>query len=73
MDFYSKKAVFSLNPRTKPRSNRCQCGVCREYFGGVRAFDMHRVGPVGERTCMTPHRMSERGLRCSSEGYWIQE
>ncbi len=57
-------------------SNRCQCAACGEYFGGVRAFEMHRDGPAGDRRCLTPSGMSDRHgqpfLTLNEHGYWVR-
>lgn len=37
------------DPRLRPGSRACRCSVCGEYFGGERAFDEHRVGPMSDR------------------------
>ncbi len=63
------------------------CAVCGEKFGGITAFDMHRVGkfpvanprhpvPVGEaakqRRCLTAREMMEAGLRRDGKGKWCR-
>jgi hypothetical protein len=55
------------------------CAACGEDFGGVRAFDAHRVGshehsfsrehPNGRR-CLTVEEMVERGFQRNSAGRW---
>ena len=51
-------------------TNRCRCSSCKEYFGGVRAFEIHRVGPPEERTCLSRSGMREAGLSQDANGYW---
>ena len=57
-------------------SNRCKCGACGSYFGGVRAFELHRVGPSGDRRCLAPASVRDTQfrplLRINSQGYWVQ-
>ena len=56
-------------------SNRCLCAACGEYFGGVTAFDMHRIGPAHDRRCKAPAQVSDsKGkplLKVSKYGYWV--
>ena len=51
-------------------TNRCQCPACGLYFGGVSAFDDHRVGVAGDRRCLSQPEMSEKGMRQDQRGYW---
>lgn len=57
-------------------TNFCKCPACGEYFGGVQAFDDHRVGPAADRRCLPLCTMADkqdgRRLRLNSQGYWIQ-
>lgn len=46
------------------------CLSCGERFGGVRLFDRHRVGPVGERRCLTSEAMAARGWHRDARGLW---
>lgn len=55
------------------------CTTCGQEFGGVHAFDAHRVGshaycfslerPDGRR-CLTPAEMLARGWERNSRGRW---
>lgn len=55
------------------------CTLCGQDFGGVRAFDAHRVGshdhcfdlshPDGRR-CLSVEEMAGRGLQRNSAGRW---
>ena len=58
-------------------SNRCFCASCGAYFGGVRAFEMHRDGPAGDRRCLAPSGMSDRHgqplLTLNEQGYWVRQ
>jgi hypothetical protein len=48
----------------RPGSRVCQCAACGRYFGGVAAFDLHRVGPAERRVCADPASiLSTVGLR----------
>lgn len=31
---------------------RCRCSVCGEVFGGLKAFDAHRIGDWDNRRCI---------------------
>ena len=52
-----------------------------EYFGGVQAFEKHRVGVrgrvEGERACLAPSKVSnkrgEQVLHLNNRGYWVQK
>ena len=44
------------------RGAHCQCGVCKEYFNSVYAFDRHRTGEHGKsRRCLTIPEMGRLG------------
>ena len=58
-------------------TNRCRCSGCGAYFGGVRAFDMHRhQGEGAERVCLPPGGVADRHgrpkLRKNERGYWCR-
>jgi len=51
----------------------CQCPTCKAYFGAVSTFDSHRVGSYrvsGDRRCLTPTEMADKGWAMDSRGYW---
>lgn len=51
-------------------SERCQCGVCGEYFSTTSNFDKHRTGSYeGTRRCMTVREMEKKGL-VQVNGIW---
>ena len=58
-----------------PGTNYCKCSACGEYFGGVRGFELHRVGPADERSCLPPARVSDSKnrplLKRNNKGYWV--
>lgn len=54
----------------KPNGNQAHCGACHETFSGITAFDHHRIGPVDERTCVTP---TDCGMHLNAYGVWSQE
>jgi len=61
------------DPKLKPGTNYCLCASCGEYFGGVRAFEMHRSGPSRDRSCLAPARVSDKHGKTLLElrgGYW---
>lgn len=41
----------ALYGELKVTGSRCQCRNCGAYFNSVSAFDKHRKGPAGARTC----------------------
>ncbi len=57
------------------------CATCGFDFGGIRAFDMHRVGtyehpyddqhPEGRR-CLSAEEMLAQGMYINSYGRWSQ-
>jgi hypothetical protein len=65
----------------------CRCTICGEKFGGIKVFDMHRIGkfpvvnathplPVGQaakyRTCLSADGMRKKGLHQDKQGKWVQ-
>ena len=62
--------TFHSDPMLPPGTNYCKCSGCGEYFGGVRAFEVHRVGVHEDRRCLLPSGMSRMGYRKSARGYW---
>lgn len=63
-----------MDPMLPTGTNRCQCPSCKAYFGGVSAFDMHRVGVAGDRRCICPSEVRDkhgnRLLWLNERGYW---
>ena len=69
----SYKSAFEreADPKLPINTSRCLCSACGKYFGGVTAFDAHRVpGPARDRRCMGFAQMDERGFYLSSRSYW---
>jgi hypothetical protein len=56
--------------------NYCKCTACGEYFGGVGAFDLHRVGAGADRACLAPSAVANKEkqtlLRFNDRGYWVR-
>lgn len=56
-------------------TNYCKCSGCGEYFGGVKGFDMHRIGVYPDRRCLYPGDVADKHgrpkLRLDDRGYWI--
>lgn len=52
-------------------SMRNQCCACGLLFGGLTAFDRHRVGDItkGTRRCLTLSELQARGMVVSADGY----
>ncbi len=69
------EVVAMSDPKLPPGTNYCRCAACGEYFGGVSAFDLHRVGAAEDRACLPPaqvsNRQSEPVLRLNNRGYWV--
>lgn len=40
----------------KPTPAQAHCGSvgCHRTFGGIRGFDLHRIGDLGKRECRDP-------------------
>jgi hypothetical protein len=56
------------------RGAHCQCGVCKEYFNSVYAFDRHRTGEHGKsRRCLTIPEMGRLGMERNTGGWWISQ
>ena len=78
-----KDYVSELSKRKHPwdpkRKINSLCSTCNEDFGGVTAFDMHRVGkheavaspefPEGRR-CLNREEMLGRKMRLDMYGRW---
>lgn len=51
----------------RPGKRLCQCTSCGEFFGGLSAFDAHRVRVNPERPfprrCLAPDEMGDGDLR----------
>lgn len=62
-----------IDPMLPAGTNYCLCVPCGAYFGGERAYALHRVGPVGNRACLPPHGMREAGFRLDPSGYWRRQ
>jgi hypothetical protein len=73
--------LTSPEPPRTPAKILNFCRTCGQDFGGVRAFDLHRVGthaydystsrPDGRR-CLTTDEMLARGLYPNATGRWSQ-
>jgi hypothetical protein len=59
------------------KGNRNQCGVCKEFFNSVGAFDKHRVFDKPKdwatRRCMTSDEMISSGMSLNQAGFWVTE
>ncbi len=70
------KSITQTDTKLPAGTNRCKCASCGEYFGGVRAFEVHRVGPTDDRSCLAPAGMRDRHLRpllrLNSRGYLVR-
>ena len=70
------QTIPQTGPKLPAGTNRCQCAACGEYFGGVYAFDLHRVGPGHDRACLPPAAMRDKHLRpllrLNSRGYLVR-
>lgn len=62
------------DPKLPIGTNLCRCPSCREYFGGVGAFERHRTGSheKRERACLGRSAMRDAGLSLNSRGYWVR-
>jgi hypothetical protein len=64
---------------SEPKKIVCLCTTCKEDFGGVTAFDLHRVGkheylfseehPDGRR-CLSSEEMLEKKMKLDKYGRW---
>jgi hypothetical protein len=55
--------------------SKCLCRACGAVFGGLRAFDTHRLGTYrvpGDRRCLSAASMSDAGLVQDERGIWRQ-
>lgn len=70
-------------PRAKPSdsklppgTNYCRCANCGSYFGGLKTFEIHRIGPARDRACLGPGVLRDGHnrpvLRLSDRGYWVR-
>ena len=64
------------DPKLRPGTNFCKCAACGEYFGGVKAFELHRVGSGRDRACLAPSVVRDKQnrpvLKLNDRGYWIR-
>lgn len=51
--------------------NRCQCTVCGDYFGSVRGFDRHRIGPIDSRACLPAAALLASGWQRNARGFLL--
>lgn len=59
---------MSGDPMLPRGTNYCLCRPCGRYFRTVRAFERHRRGEAGNRSCVADPR--ELGLELDGSGYW---
>ena len=68
--------IAQSDPKLPLFKNRCLCAACGERFGGVYAFELHRVGLSPDRSCLSPAAMSDSYgqpiLRLNNLGYWVR-
>ena len=75
---HSDKLRTNPDPKLPLGTNRCLCASCGCYFGGVRAFELHRtrVGPAADRACLPPGGVRDKRnrplLRLDKYDYWVQ-
>jgi len=61
------------------KGNRNQCGVCKEYFNSIGAFDKHRIfndpkiRDWATRRCMTSDEMISSGMSLNQAGFWVTD
>ena len=74
-----KRPLGKPDPMLPVDTNFCKCSACGEYFGGVGAFDLHRVGRVGsdrDRACLAPSVVADKKnrplLNLNKKGYWVR-
>lgn len=57
------------------KHTRSQCPTCGQVFAGTKAFDAHRVGPLGharkKRRCLTRREMRLGGMSQNEQGWWM--
>ncbi len=60
-------------PPRKPKKIANLCSVCERDFGGLKAFDMHRVGNFEDgRSCLSDDEMRAKGMYINKQGRWSQ-
>ena len=63
-----------MDPRLRPGTNHCKCGVCGEYFTSDTTFRMHRAGVGVSRYCRKPGSVLDKDrkprLRLNDSGLW---
>lgn len=64
---------MATTERRTLRGDHNQCAGCSEFFNSSRAFEKHRAGEHegGQRRCLTPDEMRERGMALNSSGWWV--
>lgn len=55
-------------------TNLCRCLTCHEFFGGVGAFERHRMGTHEnrDRACLGRSAMPGAGLQLNTRGYRVR-
>ena len=63
--------TWNPNPKLPPYKKYCLCRKCGEYFTTARNFDHHRTGPMTNRKCTHPSKLTgRRQLVLNPKGYW---
>ena len=70
------KRSNQADPKLPPGTNYCRCSACGTYIGGLVTFDLHRVGPADDRSCLPPGEVRDKHgrpvLRLNARGYWVR-
>ena len=52
-------------------SSRNQCGVCKQYFNSIPAFEKHRTGKYGvDRRCLNDDEMMAKKMEKNAAKFW---
>jgi len=60
-------------PMPRLTSTVCECAACGEFFGGTRAFDMHRYTTADDRRACRSRDWMHDTFRLDERGIWRQQ
>ncbi len=69
----TEEQIRRIRTEDKPHSLRgqnCRCAACGLLFRAVSSFDLHRVGPMRDRRCLTSMELAGKGWAPDSKGFW---
>ena len=59
------------DPMLRQGSDHCRCMECGEYFNSTYAFDLHRVGALPNKRCLSTLELGSGGWGRGPLGHWL--